>query len=241
LSKLRVRFRLFDISFISAYNIQIITQCTGNLITKAMPHITETIYGQCMKSKRTHPLLIRGEQLTEKVSIWTLREHPHTVTGCRRGFEVRVYHYPAPAWQPYLVTITAKEGWVMDATDLPTAAAAEVAALQMLSDLADPADNMRRPVSSSEAAQMAKAHAERVEHITTALITAIDTAGATYPQAQHALTRAFGALIGANAETDADRAAAVSIASRAIAGCAENASLIARHGRKLRSTRSRMN
>jgi hypothetical protein len=135
----------------------------------------------------------------------------------------------------------AKEGWVMDTIDLPTAAAAEAAAVQMLSDLADRADHTRRPVPSSEASQMAKAHAERVEHITAALIAAIEAAGATYPQAQHALTRAFGALIGANAETDDDRTAAVTTASRAIAGCAENASLIARHGRKLRSTRSRMN
>jgi hypothetical protein len=184
--------------------------------------------------------LIRGNQLTEQVWIWTLREHPHTVIGSRRGFEVRIYHYPAPAWQPYFVTLTAKEGWVMDTIDSPTAAAAEAAALQMLSDLTD-TDSARRPVPSSEAAQIAKAHAERVEHITAALITAIEAAGATYPQAKHALTCAFGALIGANAETDADRTAAVSTASRAIAGCAENASLIARHGRKLRSTRSRMN
>jgi hypothetical protein len=194
-----------------------------------------------MKSKKIHPLLIRGEQLTEKVSIWTLREHPHTVIGSRRGFEMRVYHYPTPAWQPYFVTLTAKEGWVTDAIDVPTGAAAEAAALQMLRDLADTEDHPRRPVPSSEAAQMAKAHAERVEHITAALIIAIEAAGATYPQAQHALTRAFGGLIGANAETDADRTAAVSTATRAIAGCAESASLIARHGRKLRSTRSRLN
>jgi hypothetical protein len=194
-----------------------------------------------MKSKKVHPLLIRGEQLTEKVWIWTLRQHSHTVIGSRRGFEIRVYHYPAPAWQPYFVTLTAKEGWVMDAIDLPTGAAAEAAALQMLSDLTDTDDQPRRPVPSSEAAQIAKAHAERVEHITTALIIAIEAAGATYPQAQHALTKALGALIGANAETDADRTAAVSTAGRTIAGCAENAALIARHGRKLRSTRSRLN
>ena len=191
--------------------------------------------------KKGHPLLIRGNQLTEKVWIWTLKEHPHTAVGSRRGFDVRVYHYSAPAWQPYFVTLTSKEGWVMDSIDLPTAAAAEAAALQMLSDITDTTDRSSRPLPSSEAAQIAKAHAERVEHITAALIAAIEAAGATYPQAQHALTRAFGALIGANAETDADRSAAVSTASHAIAGCAENASLIARHGRKLRSTRSRMN
>jgi hypothetical protein len=197
-----------------------------------------------MKLKKAHPLLIRGEQLTEKVAIWTLKEHPHTVAGSRRGFEVRVYHYPAQSGEPYFVTLTSKEGWVMDALHSPTAAAAEAAALEILEALGDfspGTDTIRRPDPSSEAAQMDRAHAERVEHITVALIAAIEAAGATYPQAKHALTRAFGAVIGANSETDADRDAAVSTATRAIAGCAENASLIARHGRKLRPRRSRVN
>jgi len=197
-----------------------------------------------MKSKNVHPLLIRGEQLTEKVAIWTLKEHTHTVVGTRRGFEVRVYHYFAQGWEPYLVTLTLKEGWVMGAVHSPTSAAAEAAALEILKALGDfspGAENLRRPNPSSETAQIDRAYAERVEHITVALIAAIEAAGATYPQAKHALTRAFGALIGANSETDADRDAAVSTATCAIAGCAENASLIARHGRKLQPRRSRVN
>jgi hypothetical protein len=194
-----------------------------------------------MTKKHVHPLLIRGEQLTEKTAIWTLKKHPHTVAGCRRGFEVRVYHYPAQGWEPYFVTMISKEGFVMDATYSPTAAAAESAALELLSDLTPTDDNVRRPVPGSEAAQIAQAHADRVEHLTGALIAAIEAAGATYPQAKHALTRALGALIGSNAESDADRAAALSIATRAVAGCAESAPLIAKYGRRLRPTRSRLN
>ena len=78
-----------------------------------------------MPTENIHPLLIRGAQLTEKTAIWILKKHPHTVAGCRRGFEVRVYHYPAEGWDPYIVTILSKEGWVMDTTHSPTAAAAE--------------------------------------------------------------------------------------------------------------------
>src|SRR5271156_5708422 len=57
---------------------------------------------------------------------------------------------------------------------------------------------------------MAQAHTDRVEHLTAELIAAIESA--SYPQAKHALTRALGALIGSNAENDADRDAALSIA-----------------------------
>jgi hypothetical protein len=74
---------------------------------------------------------------------------------------------------------------------------------------------------------------------TAELIAAIE--GASYPQAKHALTRALGALIGSNAQNDADRDAALSIATRAIAGCAESAPLIAKYGRRLQSRRSRLN
>jgi hypothetical protein len=51
----------------------------------------------------------------------------------------------------------------------------------------------------------------------------------------------LGALIGSNAQNNADRAAAVSIATQAIAGCAESAPLIAKYGRRLQSRRSRLN
>jgi hypothetical protein len=64
-----------------------------------------------MTAKTIHPLLVRGKQLTEKVWTWTLKEHPHTVAGRRRGFEVRIYHYPAEGLDPYFVTIVSKEGW----------------------------------------------------------------------------------------------------------------------------------
>ena len=154
---------------------------------------------------------------------------------------MRIYHYPAERLDPYFVAIVSKEGWVMDGMLSPTAAAAETAALEALSDLTPVDHNARPPAPTSEAAQMTQAHADRVEHLTATLIAAIEDAGASYPQAKHALTRAMGALIGANAHNDADRTAALSIATRAIAGCAESAPLIAKYGRRLRSSRSRLN
>jgi hypothetical protein len=48
-----------------------------------------------MTAKHIHPLLIRGRLITEDTAAWILKDHPHRVAGCRRGFEVRVYHYPA--------------------------------------------------------------------------------------------------------------------------------------------------
>lgn len=85
-----------------------------------------------MTATRTHPLLIKSRRLTETTYIWTLKDHPHTVIGSRRGFEVRVYHYPAENQEPYFVTVTSKWGWVMDATHSPTAAAAEAEAFNLL-------------------------------------------------------------------------------------------------------------
>jgi hypothetical protein len=194
-----------------------------------------------MSANRTHPLLIRGEQLTEETAIWKLKKHPHTVAGNRRGFEVRVYHCPAEGWDPYFVTITSKEGWIMDAEHSPTAAAAQSTALEMLSTLTHDDNHARHSATPSEAQQMAQAHADRVEHLTATIIAAIETAGGTYPQAKYALTRALGALIGCNCQNDADRQAALSVATRAIAGCAESAPLIAKYGRRLQPTRSRLN
>ena len=194
-----------------------------------------------MTAKKIHPLLTRGGQLTEKTWTWTLKKHAHSVVGTRRGFEVRVYHYPAQGHEPYLVTLTSEEGWVMDATPSPTAEAAQSADLELLGDLTRGDDNTRPADPTSEAAQMRQAHADRVEQLTGLLISTIEGAGASFPQAKHALTRALGALIGANAENGADRDAAVSIATRSIAGCAYSAPLITKYGRKLRSTRSRPN
>jgi hypothetical protein len=88
---------------------------------------------------------------------------------------------------------------------------------------------------------MAQARADRIEHLTGVLIAAIEAAGASYPQAKHALTRALGALIGSNAQNDADRAAALSLATRALAGCADSAPLIAKYGRRLQSMKPRLN
>lgn len=192
-----------------------------------------------MPTEHIHPLLIRGAQLTEETAIWNLKEHPHTVAGCRRGFEVRVYHYPAEVWDSYLITIISKQGWVMGATHSPTAAAAEAAALEVLTTLTRADDNARPLGPPSEAAQMVQAYADRVEHPTAELIAAIE--GASYPQAKHVLTRALGALIGSNAQNDADREAALSIATRAVAGCAGSTPLIAKYGRRLQSRRSRLN
>jgi hypothetical protein len=85
--------------------------------------------------KLHHPLLQRGPSVTERVSIWTLKEHPHRVVGNRRGFEVRVYQNDA--WDdPYLVSMTAHDGgYVVDLEIVPTAAAAEAAAHGMLAAL----------------------------------------------------------------------------------------------------------
>jgi len=66
-----------------------------------------------MPTEHIHPLLIRGTQLTEETAIWIVKKHPHTVAGCRRDIEVRVYHYPAEGWDPYLITIISKQGWMM--------------------------------------------------------------------------------------------------------------------------------
>ena len=144
--------------------------------------------------KQIHPLLIRGKQLTDKVWTWTLKDHPHTVVASDRAFQIRIYHYVAKSFDPYLVTIVSKEGWVMDATPSPNPVTAQTTALQMLDDLDPPPDHP----------SIAQIHADRVEQLTEALITAIETAGANYPQAKHALTRALGALIGANLNTDTD-------------------------------------
>lgn len=194
-----------------------------------------------MPAKHIHPLLIRGAQLTDKVWIWTLKNHPHKVVGCRRDFEVRVYHHPAEGREPYLITLVSKEGWVIGATPSPTASAADASALDMLNSLSDADHNTRRPDPTSEAAQMAQADADRVEHLTAELIAAIEAAGASYPQAKHALTRALGALIGSNAPNNADRDAALTVATRAIRGCAESAPLIAKYGPRLQCRRSRLN
>jgi hypothetical protein len=89
-----------------------------------------------MTAKPIHPLLIRGSQLTEQVWTWTLKDHPHTVAGSGRGFEVRVYHYPAEGWDPYFIAIIeAKKGWVMEQTYASTAAAAESEAQELLDHL----------------------------------------------------------------------------------------------------------
>ena len=195
-----------------------------------------------MAAKRIHPLLIRSEQITEQLSAWRLKDHPHTVAGERDGFQVRVYHYPAEGWDPYLVTMTStKEGWVFGTEFSPTTAAAESAALEMLRFLSAENDNPHRRDPTSEANQLVQAEVDRIEHLTGALFAAIESSGASYPQAKHALTRALGALIGANAQDDDDRAAALSVATRAIAGCAKSASLIAKYGHRLRLTKSRLN
>lgn len=88
-----------------------------------------------------------------------------------------------------------------------------------------------------EKARIAAGYSERVERLTGALIAAIEDADVSYPQAKHALTRAPGAIIGSNTPDDAARSAAVSVAARAIAGCAESPPLIATHGRTLRAVR----
>jgi hypothetical protein len=189
-----------------------------------------------MTADECHPLLIRGAQLTEEASIWTLKDHPHTVAGMCRGFEVRVYHYPAEGWEPYLIAlVAAKDGWVMDSNYASTPAAAESEAQEMLGHLTQ---TQPRTFTPADLDRMAE-HKDRVERLTHTLLAAIAAAGATL--AKHALTRTLGAIIGSHAQSDADRDAAVSLASRAIAGCAKDATLADKHGRELRPNRSRLN
>ena len=69
----------------------------------------------------------------------------------------------------------------------------------------------------------------RVEKLTDSIIEAIETAGASYPEAKHALARALGIIIGSN-PNESERKAALSIAMQAIAGCTESADLIAKYG-----------
>jgi hypothetical protein len=191
-----------------------------------------------MTADNIHPLLIRGSQLTEQVWTWTLKDHPHAVAGNCRGFEVRVYHYPAEGWDPYFIAlIEAKNGWVMEQTYASTAAAAESEAQELLDHLTQ---RQPRTFTPADLDRMAE-HKDRVERLTRTLLAAIDAAGATPAQAKHALTRTLGAIIGSHAQSDADRDAAVSLASRAIAGCAKDAVLVARHGRELRPNKSRLN
>jgi hypothetical protein len=80
-----------------------------------------------------------------------------------------------------------------------------------------------------------------VERLTGSIIAAIESANASFPATQHALTRALGAIIASNSQDQRNRAAAVSLATRAVAGCAENAELVAKYGRTLRPSLSRMN
>jgi hypothetical protein len=189
-----------------------------------------------MTESKIHPLLIRGKQITDKVWTWTLKAYPHTVAGSRRGFEVRVYHYPAEGRDPYFITTVSKQGWVMQETYSPTASGAESAAQQMLDHLARP----KRKLSASDAKRMLD-HADRVDRLTLSLLAAIEASCVNVPVAKHALARALGAVIRSNAGNPADIAAGVSVAARAIAGYAEKSPPLATSGGKLRPTRSRLN
>jgi hypothetical protein len=125
----------------------------------------------------------------------------------------------------------------MDSTCASTAAAAESEAQELLDHLTQ---RQARTFTPADIDRMAE-HKDRVERLTRTLLAAIEAAGATPPQAKHALTRTLGVLIGSHAQNDADRDAAVSLASRAIAGCANDAALAARHCRELRPSKSLLN
>src|SRR5271169_5683186 len=176
-----------------------------------------------MTRNNIHPLLIRGAELTENVWIWTLKDHPHTVAGSCRGFEVRIYHYHAEGWDPYLIAlVSAKDGWIMEPSYATTGEAAESCAREMLDELAQ---RQPRTFTAADLDRMAE-HKDRVERLTHTLLTAIEAAGATLPQAKHALTRALGSIIGSSSpRSETDRAAAISLAGRAIAGAAEDAAV----------------
>ena len=84
---------------------------------------------------KTHRDLMIPYPMTEKTTAWKMIDHPHTVIGDRRGFQVRVYH--DPEWEePYYVAMIAQQtGWLMDGATVPTQAAAQMEALNMLASL----------------------------------------------------------------------------------------------------------
>jgi hypothetical protein len=84
---------------------------------------------------KTHRDLLIPFPMTEKTTAWRMVDHPHTVIGDRRGFEVRIYH--GPEWpEPYYVTMIAQQdGWLMDGATVPTEAAAQAEAIAMLKSL----------------------------------------------------------------------------------------------------------
>jgi hypothetical protein len=84
---------------------------------------------------KTHRDLLIPFPMTEKTRAWKMIDHPHTVIGERRGFQVRVHHNAE--WpEPYYVAMIARNsGWLMDGAAVPTAAAAQAEALNMLASL----------------------------------------------------------------------------------------------------------
>jgi hypothetical protein len=54
-----------------------------------------------MTKDNCHPLLIRGAQLTENASIWTVTDHPHTVFAFQQnltGRNIAVIIFSTNAW-----------------------------------------------------------------------------------------------------------------------------------------------
>lgn len=82
-----------------------------------------------------HPLLQCGEKLTDRVYVWTLKDHPHRVVGRRRGFEVRLYQDDTWPLSYMVSTVDQTDGYVTDLETMPTATAAEAAAHEMLAAL----------------------------------------------------------------------------------------------------------
>ena len=88
--------------------------------------------------RKIHPLLVRGESLTETIYEWTLAEYPHQVAGMRAGFEVRIYDCPADGFARFLIAEIGQEhGWIVQTENVITAQAARAAAQEILSQLAE--------------------------------------------------------------------------------------------------------
>ncbi len=84
---------------------------------------------------KTHRDLFVLADDTDGIKIWKIAEHQHAVIGERRGFQVRTYH-DAEWPEPYFVAIIAMNtGHVMDGSTVPTEAAAQAEAFDMLVSL----------------------------------------------------------------------------------------------------------
>ena len=97
-----------------------------------------------MSLSKNHPLFVPGAPVTEKIRTWTIKEYPYEVIGVARGFEVRIYHYQAKNFLPYLIVeIAQNTGWILGADAAATEQVARETANEMLEDIGATSINRR--------------------------------------------------------------------------------------------------